>query len=374
MKIERPKIERPTIWTPPEPEPEAGQGGGSIGGPPGAELGEILGGKTSATPVELPRNPSAKTDSVEMKEGSNTILDKIASAPKLDPSQVNLDKGNEVPAALIPGIPFREKAELPKTLPNGTSVDSGVGSGDLGFGKTRPGPNHMGIDLKGNDIRNQLNDALNLKEGGGVQSSTPPAAGNVNYNDLGDKRPEAPKYEAGFNRPGMGLVSADKNGNTTKDDLQGLVPQAGIIDRFVNWWNSDKKPEKSEAQKQIEERMEALKKQKEATDGGTKKYTNPDAPGGAPVVTQETLEKVQLRRDSTTQPGVQEDVGPIDSSKLSEADPRLKLISNPNPDDQSTGTPAGNPGVILDVKGPDKDPELAGEGEPIVFDPNRPKP
>jgi hypothetical protein len=361
------KIERPTIWTPPEPVQEV-DGSTST---PGVKVVD----EPAKQPAELLRNPSPKTDSVEIKESANPILDNIASGPKVDPSKTSINP-NEVPAALIPGVPFREKAELPKTLPNGTSVDSGVGSGDLGFGKTRPGPNHMGIDLKGNDIRNQLNDALNLKEGAGLQSSTPCASGTVNYNDLGGKRPEAPKYEAGFNRPGMGLVSAEGK----KDPKNPL----GLPD-----FDKQKKEPPAEP-------GGAAKVGKAIYDAGakllggktwdetwgtddSKKYTNPDAPEGTqpPVVTEETLEKVQLRRDSTTQPGVQEDVAPIDSSKLSDVDPRLKLISNPNPEDQST-TMSGDPHVILDVKGPDtvnpRDPELGGGNTPIVIDPNRPKP
>ena len=68
--------------------------------------------ETAKEPVQLQRSPLPKTDTVEIKEGSS-YLDKIATAPKLDPSQTNLAKANEVPAALIPGVPFREKVELP---------------------------------------------------------------------------------------------------------------------------------------------------------------------------------------------------------------------------------------------------------------------
>jgi hypothetical protein len=344
-------------------------------------------GETSQETAQTIRNPSPKTDSVELKTNSFFNFD---NAAKLDSSKTNL-AGTQVPATMLPGVPFREKVELPKNLPNGTSVDSGVASGDLGFGKTHTGPNHMGIDLKagGTDIRNQLDDALKLKEGAGLQSSTPPAGGTVNYTGLAGKPGSSsgdsavagprnqPTYNAGLNRPGMSLISADGKGNTTKDDLQGVVPEAGFLDRL---FSSDKK-EPSEAQKQIEERMNALKNKKPSTDGGTptNQYTSPDAPEGTqpPVVTEETLEKVRLRRDSTTQPGVQEDLGQIDSSKLSTTDPRLALIGNPNPEDQSTVT-AGDPHVKLGAKGPDtvnpRDPELGGSGGPINIDPNRPKP
>ncbi|MCI0413058.1 hypothetical protein L0222_09685 [bacterium] len=353
------KINRPTIWTLPEPVQEK---------PPSTPApGKAVEEKTTA-PVELQRNPSPKTDSVEMKPNSNVILDNLASTPKLDPTQsIN---PNQVPAALIPGVPFREKAELPKTLPNGTSVDSGVGSGDLGFGKTRPGPNHTGIDMKGNDIRNQLNDALNLKEGAGAQPSTPPSSGTVNYTGLGGARPEAPKYDAGFNRPGMGLASfdADRNPFKTLTKLPEIVEKVtGRAADFLDGIKAIVNPQEQEK-----------KKLNEKEGDGIQEYVNPDSPEGTqPVITEETLEKIQLRRDSTTQPGVQEDLGPIDGSKLSEADPRRKLISNPNPEDQSSITPGGDGHVVLDAKGPDtvnpNDPELGGGGEPIVIDPNRPR-
>src|SRR3990172_1976087 len=86
------KLTRPTIWTPPEPVQEKT--------PSTPAPGKAVEEKTTA-PVELQRNPLPKTDSVEIKQSSNNILDNIASAPKVDPSQVNLNKGNEVPAALI---------------------------------------------------------------------------------------------------------------------------------------------------------------------------------------------------------------------------------------------------------------------------------
>lgn len=343
-------------------------------------------------PAELQQKPLPKTDSVEIKEGSSVILDNIASAPKVDPSQVNLGKGNEMSAALIPGVPFREKVELPKTLPNGTSVDSGVGSSDLGLGKTRPGPNHMGIDLKGNEIRNQLNDALNLKEGSATAIPVAPSGGTVNLTGLagkpgtsagdstvaGSHKPQS-TYHAGFERPGMGLISQERQ-NTPASDLQGLVPQAGVF-------NKEKKPDAgtgmTEAERQAKERgpsasEEAAEKwrKKTAPDGGTKEYVDPDAPGAQSSITPEQLQKIGVRLGANTKPGVEEYLQGIDASKLSESDPRRKLISNPNPEDQTPVT-SGDPQVVLDAKGPDtvnpRDTELGGGNTPIVIDPDRPK-
>ena len=319
-------------------------------------------------PAQLIRNPSPKTDSVELKTNSFFNFENVA---KLDSSKTNL-AGDQVPATMIPGVPFREKVELPKNLPNGTSVNSGVASGDLGLGKTNTGPNHMGIDMKGNEIKNQLNDALNLKTGAGAQSSTPPASGTVNYNGIGSPRAEAPKYDQGLSRPGMGKFSfdADKNPFKTLTKLPEIVEK--VTGRAADFLDGIKAIVNPNAQEK--------KYLKEKEGDGIQGYTNPDAPEGTqpPVVTGEMLEKTKLRNDSTTQPGVQEDLGPIDSSKLSTADPRLALIGNPNPDDQSTVTAAGDPHVMLGAKGPDtvnpRDPELGGGSTPIVIDPNRPKP
>jgi hypothetical protein len=181
------KINRPTIWTPPEPLQEKTAGTPA----PGKAVEE-----KNTGPVELQKSSLPKTDSVEIKENSNYILDNIASKPKLDPSQS--PNAKEVSPALIPGVPFREKVELPKTLPNGTPVESGVGSGDLGFGKTNTGPNHMGIDLKagGVEIRNQLDDALKLREGSGNPASGPSGNTVNHYTGLGSAPKTEPKYDA----------------------------------------------------------------------------------------------------------------------------------------------------------------------------------
>ena len=390
------KIDRPTIWTPPEPVQEK-----TSTRAPGKAVEE-----KSAEPVELQRNPSPKTDSVEINQNSNVILDNIASRPKLDPSQS--PNAKEVPAALIPGIPFREKVELPKTLPNGTSVDSGVGSGDLGFGKTRPGPNHMGIDLKagGVDIKNQLDDALKLREGSGTPSSSGPSGGTIDYTGLGSPPKTQPKYDAGFNRPGMSMISAEPTTVTTtdprkpleklKDQVKELVGEAvdefrrKVVDKYVpipganDLIDAPKTVEKvtgdavdlmrgADAVLNPEKRLDKI-----LDASNDKKYVNPDAPEGTqpPVITDESLEKVGVRLGSNTQPGVEEHLQEIDGSQLSETDPRRQLISNPNPDDQSSIT-GGTGHVILDAKGPDtvnpNDPELGGGGEPIVLDPNRPR-
>ena len=375
--------------------------------------------ETTNEAVQPEKSPSPKTDSVEIKTNS---FYNFENQPKLDPSQ-SLNT-NAVPSTMIPGVPFREKVELPKTLPNGTSVDGGVASGDLGFGKTRPGPNHMGVDMKGNDIRNQLNDALNLKEGAGVQSSTPPSDGTVNLtglagktgSSLGDSSIAAAgkkqnTYDPGFSRPGMGLYSADKEGKSVgqkvNDAIDMVKKEAPKVVEKAFEFVRDVVIEKGKGvlgQLPIGEALTILDmpaKTQEITgdandhvrgiagavypenrlekmdDQVQEKYVNPDAEG-TPVVTEETLEKVSLRRDSTTQPGVQDDAGPIDASKLSETDPRRNLISNPNPEDQSSVSPGGNVNVVLDAKGPDtvnpNDPDLGGGNEPIVIDPNRPRP
>ncbi len=397
------KIDRPTIYTPPEPVQEHE----STKSP-----GKVVDEKPAES-VELQRKPSLKTDSVEIKEGSSVILDNVATKPKIDSSQVNLNKGNEVSAALIPGVPFREKVELPKTLPTGTSVDSGVGSGDLGFGKTRPGPNHMGIDLKagGTEIRNQLDDALKLREGGGSQSSAPPA-GTVNLTGLAGKPGTGSggssmigpgktqnTYDGGFSRPGMGLISADKDGKSVGDKVKDVVNAAVDYVRDVAIGKFGKLPGTGEAMTLLDAPSKVKEVTGDATDllrgadavinpekrldkilDDTKdEYVNPDAPEGTqpPVITDESLEKVGVRLGSRTQPGVEEHLQEIDGSMVSGTDPRRELISNPNSEDQSSVASTGNVQVILDAKGPDtvnpKDPEFGG-GEPIVFDPKRPKP
>ena len=408
------KIDRPTIWTPPEPLEE------KTGTPsPGKAVEE----KTSE-PVELQKNPSPKTDSVETKPASFYNFD---NAPKLDPSQSI--HANEVPAVLIPGVPFREKVELAKTLPDGTAVDGGVGSGDLGFGKTRPGPNHMGIDLKagGTDIRNQLDEALKLREGEGSQSSAPPS-GTVNYTGLAGKPGTSSggstmsgpgrtqtTYDGGFSRPGMGLISADKDGKTIGDkinDAINTVKQEApkILDKVIDF-AKDVAIEKfgkgilgqlpigeamtildmpaktqeitGDANDHVrgiagafypENRLERMNSQDQSN-----QYVNPEAPEGTqpPVITEESFEKVGVRLGSNTQPGVEEYLQDgIDGSQLSETDPRKKLISNPNAEDQSSVPSASAGQVIIDAKGPDSvnpnDPELGGGGEQPILDPKRP--
>src|SRR5262245_10479854 len=77
---------------------------------------------STATTESVIQHSLPKTDSVEVK--TNSFFN-FPDSPKLDSSQINIADASAVPAALIPGVPFREKAELPKTLPNGTSVDSG---------------------------------------------------------------------------------------------------------------------------------------------------------------------------------------------------------------------------------------------------------
>ncbi len=320
--------------------------------------------------VQIQR-PLPKTDSVEMKTNSNSLYN-FENAPKLDPGQTNLANAGAVPATLLPGIPFREKVELPKTLPNGTSVDGGVGSGDLGLGKTRPGPNHMGIDLKagGTEIRNQLNDALKLKEGGGSTSSAPPS-GTVDYTTLGTPPRTEEKYEGGFDRPGMSLVSVDRNPFKTLLELPEIVEKVtGRAADFLDGLKAIVNPQEQEKKKLVEKEGD-----------GIQEYVNPDAPEGTqpPVVTDETLEKVLLRKSVNTQPGVEEYLqDEIDGKVLSNTDPRRALISNPLPEDSSQTSLASPEAVQVRItaKGPDTvnpDPVLGGEGEPIVFDPNRPK-
>ena len=330
-------------------------------------------------PAQLQKSPLPKTDSVEIKTNSFYNFD----APKLDSSKTNV-ASNDVPATMLPGVPFREKVELPKTLPNGTSVDSGVASGDLGFGKTNTGPNHMGIDLKGNEIRNQLNDALKLKEGAGAPSSSPTGA-TVNYTGLagtpgtsaGDSAIASPRdpatYNAGFNRPGMGLISAE--GEKKPDPKNPL----GLPDYDQQKKQPDTSPASNLGKAIYDNTVGHLTgKWDDIFGNDPKKYTNPDAPEGtqSPTITQDMLERARLRAEANQRPSGEEGSTPIDGAVLSETDPRRLLISNPNPEDQSSVTP-GTGGSILDAKGPDtvnpNDPEVGGGGEPITIDPNRPR-
>ena len=321
--------------------------------------------KSDPAPAELPTVRHPKTDSVELKTASFFNFDQVA---KLDPSKMNVGKGNEVPSAIIPGVPFREKVELPKTLPNGTSVDTPVASGDLGLGKKTSGPNHMGIDMKGTTIKNQLDDALKLREGS--QSSTPsaPSGETVNFNQIGNSHARDEKtYHAGLKLPGMEKKSwgeVDKNPFKTLTKLPEIVEKvtgraADFLDGIKHLVNPDKEIKKLD-------------------DIDKDKYINPDAPPGteAPVVTPETLHHLDAKLGSNKRPS-NEDLGQgvIDTSKLSTSDPRRKLISNPNPDGDS-GAIAGSGEsiqVMNNAHGPDgvnpNDPELGGGSQPI--DPNK---
>ena len=178
---------KPPEWTPPpEPEPESekeGEGGGELSNiigtpgqhisasssplyvpPPtsaiGAEgtqpqqtggnglLGSILGGGFPTdvveiippSPAELPVKPSLKADSVEMREGSNVILDNLASAPKLDPSELSA-VSQQSPAVQVKPYAFYEPSPIPKTVENRASA----------------------ADYKENEIRKQLDEALKNK-------------------------------------------------------------------------------------------------------------------------------------------------------------------------------------------------------------------
>ena len=350
-------------------------------------------------PAELPEVRHPKADSVELKTNSFYNFDQAA---KLDPTKTNIGSTNEVPAAMIPGVPFREKVELPKTLPNGTSVDNTVGS-DLGFGKKHTGPNHMGIDMKGNEIRNQLDDALKLREGGQATTTAAPTGGTVNYNSLGGTHAREDKtYHAGLNnRPGMDKISADKDG-------KGLLDKAKAVADKVLDYVKDVAIEKFGAPGTGEAMtiLDAPGKVQEVTgdskdlvrgisatiypesrldkiyQNGDNKYVNPDAPEGnqPPVVTGELLHHVDLRFDSNKRPSNEDlSLGTIDASKLSTADPRWKLVSNPNPEaDSNTATGTGESIEVMNgANGPDtvnpRDPDLGGGSTPIVFDPNRPK-
>ncbi len=195
--------------------------------------------ETAKEPAQLEKSPLPKTDSVEMKP---TSLYNFDNAPKLDPSQSLNAK--EVPATLIPGVPFREKAELAKTLPGGAAIDGGVASGDLGLGKTRPGPNHMGIDLRGNDIRNQLNDALNLHQGstsGGTQitglgrfdlgKDMSLVSSTTTTKEWGDSKNGGRAYtgtnEEGFAVTGTKVWTTDDNGVTTVVFTETMTDKPG---------------------------------------------------------------------------------------------------------------------------------------------------
>src|SRR5688572_5188864 len=104
---------------------------------------------TASEPVQPEKSPAPKTDTVEMKTNSFYNFDQA----KLDPAKTNVSPG-ETPKTFIP--PFREKVEIAKTLPNGQPVDGGLGSDPTG--KTWTGPNRMGVDMNGINVRNQLDD------------------------------------------------------------------------------------------------------------------------------------------------------------------------------------------------------------------------
>jgi hypothetical protein len=325
-------------------------------------------------PAELPEVRHPKADSVELKTNSFYNFDQAA---KLDPAKTNISGNNEVPAAMIPGVPFREKVELPKTLPNGTSVDKPVGS-DLGFGKKRTGPDHMGIDMKGTTIKNQLDDALKLREGSQQTNSGAPKDDAVNFNSIGSSHARDDKtYHAGFNLPGnekKAWGEVDKNPFKTLTKLPEIVEKVtGRAADFLDGIKALVNPNEQEKKYLNEKEGDGIQ---------VKGYTNPDAPeeNQPPVVTDELLHSIDVRFDSNKRPSNEDlSLGTIDASKLSTTDPRWKLVSNPNPEsDSNTATGTGQSiDVMNNVKGPDsvnpRDPELGGGSTPITLDPNRPK-
>jgi len=363
--------------------------------------------ETAKDPVQIQR-PLPKADSVEIKANS---FYKFDNAPKLDPSQTNIANAN-VPPTVIPGVPFREKVELPKNLPSGQLVNSGLASGDLGLGKTHTGPNHMGIDMKGNEMRNQLDDALKLK-GGSQSSSSAPSGSVVNPMAIGGSAGKTHgTYNAGFNRPGMDLIS-DKDGKSFGDQVKDAVDTVKaavpkIIDKAIDYVKDvavtkfggipgtgegmtildapAKVKEVTGDEKDLvrgisssiypESRLDKIYQQ------GDDKYVAPDAPEGtqAPPITDDMLEGAKLRMDANKRPSGEDlSQGEIDGSRLSAADPRRGLISNPLPEDSNqSGMPSIDVAQIRsDAKGPDtvnpNDPDLGSGGAPIVIDPNRPK-
>jgi len=327
-------------------------------------------------PAELPQVRQPKTDSVELKTNSFYNFDQAA---KIDPSKTNVGK-NDVPGAMIPGVPFREKVELPKTLPNGASVNSTVGS-DLGFGKKGTGPNHMGIDMKGTQIKNQLDDALKLKDDSQSTNHAAPDGGTVNYNSIGGSHARDDKtYHAGLNLPGMEKKSwgeVDKNPFKTLTKLPEIVEKVtGRAADFLDGIKALVNPQEQEKKYLNEKEGDGI----QVKGNDDKKYINPDAPEGtqAPPVTDELLHSIDLRRNLNKRPS-NEDIGQgtIDASKLSETDPRRKLISNPNPESESFVGTGESIQVMQSAHGPDtvnpRDPELGGGTSPITIDPNRPK-
>lgn len=365
--------------------------------------------ETANEAVQPEKSPAPKTDSVEMKVNSFYNFDQ----PKLDPSQSNIDGGKEVPSTLIPGVPFREKVEIAKTLPDGQPVDGGLNS-DPGIGKSWKGPNRMGVDMgiAGLDVKNQLDEALKLREGSD-SSSSKPSAGSGGYqpvtaNDIGTHGKTGLDMGLNIKRGSMDLVSAEKDKRGPGERIVDTVVQAAkdVIDAAKNVTVKDVVDAIPKAKDKIVEYardvgvqkfgpplageavqlLDAPGKVKEVTgdekdlvrgmaaamypearldriynQSNDNKYVNPEGDSaGATVPTDELMKKVLIREGANTTPTNEDTgVGQIDESKLQAPkqfdNPRLNMVINPQPEDESAITPGSLDaiGVMQDAKGPD---------------------
>ncbi|MCI0606388.1 hypothetical protein L0156_25675 [bacterium] len=379
--------------------------------------------ETPKEPVQLQR-PLPKADSVEIKENS-TYLDIITAAPKLDPSQINLAATQptalknpplikeDPKGGLIPGVPFREKVELPKTLPDGESVDTGLGS-DLGMGRTRTGPNRMGVDMgvSGIEVRNQLDDALKLRQGS--QSSSNPSGGGTYQPVVADGTGNRGNFTGKadgigpFDLPGrMDLISAEKGEKGEKsfgEKVKETVPK--IVEKIIDFAKDvgvdkfgkipgtgegmtildapAKVKEVTGDEKDLVRGIAAVLYPESRLDqieeaSNDKEYVNPEGDQSTvpPQVTDEAMEKVLIREGANTKPSNEDtSLGGIDGSKLTapkEFDNlRLKMMTDPLPENENAMPLADleKIQVMHDAKGPDTiNPDQSegatGEKEPL---------
>src|SRR5262249_16058465 len=145
----------------------------------------------------------------------------------------------------------------------------------------------------------------------GSSSSRPaPSKDVVNPMGIGGTHHKEDKtYHAGFKRPGMDLISADKDGGKKIDPKDVVTPYAGPNPavaplngpRLVKRVTGDEQDlmRGADAAKNPEKRLDKIF---EASNDN--KYVNPDAPEGtqAPVVTPEMLEKAKVRLGANKDP------------------------------------------------------------------------
>ena len=340
-------------------------------------------------PVQAPRINVPKTDTVETKENSFYNFD--SSAPKLDPSQTNIAKP-DVAAGSIPGLPFREKVELAKTLPDGKAVDSGL-TADPGVGKTWTGPNRMGVDIAigGVSVKNQLDDALKLRQGSD-SSSTPSSKDTfqpVTANQIGSHGKVQIDGGLPLNRPGMNLISAEGDkpadkpaekplGEKVKEVWKEVKDAAGeavdeirrkVVDKFVpipganDLLDGPATIEKvtGDSADLVRGGVNVLRPDVYVRKFGedNNKYVNPEADESIPAeMTPELMEKINIRKGANTRPSNEDiPVDQIDSSKLKAREqfgnPQYDKVKNPLPETQSVLGSPDHIQVVQDAEGPD---------------------